>query len=76
MAGNLVPLPPLTAAWVDSNGSPTQVWRNYLLSVDKLLQTLAGANIISATNDAAAAAAGVPIGGLYLASGKFKVRLV
>ena len=76
---NLVPLPPLTAAWVDSNGSPTQVWRNYLLSVDKLLQGLAGAKvgpIPSAANDAAAAAAGVPIGGLYQTSGTVKVRLV
>ena len=79
MAGNLVPLPPLTAAWVDSSGSPTQVWRNYLLSVDKLLQGLAGAKVgplTSAANDASAAAAGVPVGGLYQTSGTVKVRLV
>jgi hypothetical protein len=76
---DLTPLPPLTAKWINDDGSPSLVWRQYLVSVDKLLRTLAGASLgtlTSAANDAAAGAAGVPIGGLYQTSGTVKIRLV
>jgi hypothetical protein len=75
----LTPLPPVTARWVNEDGSPSQVWRQYLNSVDALLRALAGASIgplTSAASDAAAATAGVPIGGLYQASGTVRIRLV
>ena len=76
---DLTPMPLLTARWVEADGTPSQIWRNYLVSVDRLLRGLAGASIgplTNAANDAAAAAANVPIGGLYQASGTVRIRLV
>lgn len=77
MAG-ITPLPPLNARWVNEDGTPSLIWRQYLISVDRLLQALAGASIgplTSAANDTAAASAGVPVGGLYQTSGTVKIRL-
>jgi hypothetical protein len=74
---NLSPLPPLSAAWVDKNGVPTLIWRQYLISSDAVLRGIAGATIgplTAAASDAAAAAAGVPVGGLYQTSGTVKIR--
>jgi hypothetical protein len=76
---NLSPLPPLSAAWVDKNGVPTLIWRQYLISSDAVLRGAAGATfgpLAAAANDAAAAAAGVPVGGLYQTSGTVKIRQV
>jgi hypothetical protein len=75
----VAPLPPLTARWVESAGVPSQIWRQYLLSVDPLLRALAVNKVgplVSAATDAAAATAGVPIGGLYHNAGAVRIRLV
>jgi hypothetical protein len=75
----LGPLPPLTARWVnDPDGSPAQIWRQYLLSLDAQVRALMGGNfgtLPHAANDLAAAAAGVKIGGLYQSGGAVFIRL-
>jgi hypothetical protein len=73
------PLPLLTARWVNSDGSPSLIWRQYLLSSDATLRPLARAIVgplVSAANDAAAATAGVVVGGLYQNAGAVRIRLV
>jgi hypothetical protein len=54
---------------VEKDGKPTQFFRNYLFNFDQLITAimLGGlpGNLVSAVDDAAAAAAGVPLGGLY-----------
>jgi hypothetical protein len=67
----LAPLPQASIPWVDQQGRPTQPLRQFMTA-------LAAGNIgplVSAANDAAAAKAGVPINGLYEASGAVRIRL-
>ena len=71
MALQLAILPQASFPWVDKEGRPTQAfWR--------FMSAIAANNIgplTSAANDAAAAAAGVPINGLYQNSGAVRIRL-
>jgi hypothetical protein len=79
MATPQAPLPPLTARWVNEDGTPSQIWRQYLLSLDALARGLAGGNVgplFNAVNDAAAAAGGVQIGGLYRNGNAVQIRLI
>lgn len=66
------PLPSASVPIVDSKGCPTPAFYQWALAV-------AGSQnvgpLVAAVNDAAAATAGVPIGGLYQASGAVKIRL-
>jgi hypothetical protein len=74
----LTPLPPLTAQWANTDGTPAQVWRQYLISLDALARGFAGGIIgplPSAATDAAAAHAGVKIGGLYQSAGTVRIRI-
>jgi hypothetical protein len=78
-ANVLGPLPPLTARWVnDPDGSPAQIWRQYLLSFDSQMRAVMTGNfgvLKSATDDLSAAAAGVKLGGLYQSGGAVRIRL-
>lgn len=62
--------PDLQAVYVDPNDSTLRRLKG------KLGLGVALDNLVSATNDSNAEAAGVPIGGLYHTSGAVKVRLV
>jgi hypothetical protein len=50
-------------------------WIQWLASVDAIARLVATANV-AAANDAAAATAGVPIGGFYQSAGAVHIRLV
>lgn len=67
-----------TVRIADTDGHPTNPWAQYLLVVDILLRLLNG-NVVgpltNAANDAAAAAAGVPINGLYRTGNAVQIRL-
>jgi hypothetical protein len=66
-------------ALVDSQGRATQQFRDYLLKLDALvsaLTTSASTSLTNAVNDAAAAAAGVPIGSLYRNGSVIQTRVV
>jgi hypothetical protein len=79
MATKQKPQPPAQASWTNSDGSPSLPFFQYMKSVDTLLAGLAGGVIgplTTAANDAAAAAAGVAVGGLYSNSGSVRIRLV
>lgn len=63
---NLQTKPDSSQPWIDpENGRPSPPFANYMLTVDLLLRLLNGLTLINAVNDAAAAAAGVPVGSLY-----------
>lgn len=67
---NALPRPPV--AWIDpKTGQPTQV---FLQFVARLAAGEVGP-LIDAANDATAAAAGVPINGLYANAGAVRIRL-
>ena len=73
------PLPPVNTVWIQGDGSPSLAFRQYMLLADALLRLLAANNVgplTNAANDAAAAAAGVPIGGLYRNVNAVQIRLV
>lgn len=81
MAGaHLNPMPPPATRWIDPPGSPAVAFRQYFLSLDLVVRGLnaffgaaifptsqpaAPPGLVNAANDAAAATAGVPIGGFY-----------
>lgn len=70
--------PPSTALWVNSDGTPSLAFLQYMKSVDVLLKSLAGnalGPLTQATNDATAAAAGVPLNGLYRNGNAVLIRL-
>jgi hypothetical protein len=50
-------------------------WIEWLASADAILRLVAHANTVAA-NDAAAATAGVPVGGFYQSAGVVHIRLV
>lgn len=56
----------------DAQGQPTQLFRDYMVKLDALVVALTAQlalnNLTVAADDAAAAAAGVPLGGLYRTS--------
>lgn len=69
-ARKFAPLPPINVPWVDGQGRPMDSFRNYMVA-------LAAGNLgplASAANDAEAKAAGVPVNGLYEASGVVRIR--
>jgi hypothetical protein len=56
----------------DKDGRPTQLFRDYVTKLDLMLATIA----VNAANDAAAAAAGVPVGSFYRNGSVIQVRVV
>lgn len=70
------PLPQASISWFATQGR--QDFALYMTQLDALLNALAGGNVgtlVNAANDAAAAAAGVPIGGLYRNGSVVQVRV-
>lgn len=61
MAKNANPLPRDPQKWIDDDGSPTQVFFNYMLNqwLNKI------GPLTEAADDAGAKTAGVPLNGLY-----------
>jgi hypothetical protein len=76
-----VPLPQPSYSWVQVGGRPTQPFAQYMAKFDACVRALAGGlfgapvQLTNAANDAAAAAAGVPIGGLYRNGSAVNVRV-
>ena len=71
--------PPATSRWVIPNGTPDLAFYQYMSTVDALLRLLAAGTIgplVNAANDAAAAAAGVKVNGLYRTGNAVQIRLV
>lgn len=72
--------PPATTRWIDpATGRPDLSFYQYMSTVDALLRLLASGTIgplVNAANDAAAAAAGVKVNGLYRTGNVVQIRLV
>lgn len=57
---------------VEGGGRPTQSFRDYMRQLDRGIQPV----LVNAANDAAAAAAGVPLNGTYRNGSVLMVRVV
>jgi hypothetical protein len=80
MAITLNPQPAGNTTWIQEGGLPTTILLLYMLSLDKAMRSLiAGTGsvgtLINATSDASAAAAGVPVNGLYRNNAVVQIRL-
>lgn len=73
MAGSV--LPSSAFAWVDSSGKPTQPFAQFMSAFVAAMQSANFGSLPSATDDAAAAKAGVAVGQLYQNSGAVRIRL-
>ena len=84
MARDLPPLPALEVDMFGADRRMTPTWRTFWIN---LMLAVSGANIMgyigqtlqassSYANDAAAAAGGVPVGGLYRSGSQVMVRIV
>jgi hypothetical protein len=54
-------------------------WMEWLQSIDRVARSMATGNVgglVNAANDAAAATAGVPIGGLYRSGNAVQIRVI
>lgn len=76
MAKTQIPQPQSTQKWINPDGTPSLVFFQYMLSVNQLLLNNQFGPFVNAANDAAAAAAGVPINGLYRNGNAVQIRLV
>jgi hypothetical protein len=82
MAIKRITLPGPNIAYVNRDGTPSQVFAQYMQVIDALLGALASNQVgnpiqlTQAVNDAAAAAAGVGIGQLYRNGSALLVRVV
>lgn len=73
------PLPPAAHVPISFEGRTPDAWQQWFASVDATLRLLAAGNLqslVGAANDAAAAAAGVQVGGLYRNGNAVQIRLV
>lgn len=71
-------LPPGSMPWANPGGTPAQAFAQYMSKLDALVRQLASANFSSLTNatdDAAAAAAGVSVGQLYRNGSQVMIRV-
>lgn len=73
----LPPLPSPALKWFDAQtGQPAPAFRDWCLSIDRILRGGLFGTLVSAANDAAAAAAGVPLNGLYRNGSAVLIRVV
>jgi hypothetical protein len=74
------PRPDPALPWIDIvTGRPLPPFAEYIQGLDRVITLLNGGTmgpLVSAVDDTAAAAAGVPINGLYANAGAVRVRLV
>jgi len=68
------PQPPSTSRWVNPDGTPSLAFLQYMKFVDAVVNGTVGP-LVNATSDANAAAAGVPINGLYRNGNAVQIRL-
>lgn len=68
--------PPSSTRWINPDGTPALAFFQYMKSLDTLLSGNVVGTLTNAANDAAAATAGVPIGGLYRTTNAVQIRLV
>jgi hypothetical protein len=73
------PQPAGNTSWIQE-GSPTTIFLLYMLSLDKVVRNLVAGTgtvgaLVNATSDASAAAAGVPVNGLYRNNAVVQIRL-
>ena len=74
---SLPPLPPPALAWFDPRtGKPSDVFRDWVVAVDRIMRAGLFGTLVSAANDGAAAAAGVPLNGLYRNGSAVQIRVV
>ena len=66
------PLPSAQVPIVDEKRCPTPAFYQFIFAHSRLRNL---GPLVAAVNDAAAEAAGVPVGGVYQASGNLKIRL-
>ena len=71
MTAKLAPLPQVTTPWVDAQGRPTIAFMQFMQA--QAANTIGP--LTAAADDASAAKAGVPVNGLYQASGVVRVRV-
>jgi len=74
---SLPPLPPPALAWFDPRtGMPTNTFRDWVAAMDRIMRGGLVGTLVNAANDAAAAAAGVPLNGLYRNGSAVLIRVV
>lgn len=71
----LPPLPPINSQLVDQDGRMTIAWQKYMPFLDQILRQGLLGPFTNAANDAAAAAAGVPINGFYRNGSVVQIRV-
>lgn len=76
-ASSLSPLPQQNAPVLREEGGNvfSLLWRTYLSGLDRMFRTAQFGPLVSAANDAAAAAAGVPINGFYRNGSIVQIRV-
>jgi hypothetical protein len=72
----LLPPPDIGAAYVDEAKRPSKDFYNWVRSLYDTMRGLSVINLQNAVDDTAAAAAGVPVGGLYRNGSVLMVRVV
>jgi hypothetical protein len=73
---SLPPLPPPALAWFDrASGRPTDVFRDWCLAMDRIMRAGQFGTLTNAANDGAAAAAGVPLNGIYRNGSVVQIRV-
>ena len=56
-------------------GQPTPTFRDWCLAIDRILRAGQFGTLLPAANDAAAAAAGVPLNGIYRTASAVQIRV-
>jgi hypothetical protein len=73
----LPPLPSPALKWFDvQTGQPTPIFRDWCNGMDRIMRAGLFGTLVAAANDAAAAAAGVPVNGLYRTASAVQIRVV
>ena len=70
----LTPIP-IDQPLLNDHGELTPIWRSYLFRLDQLFRQALNGPLLDATDDAAAATAGVPINGLYKNGSAVMIRV-
>lgn len=74
---SLPPQPTPALRWINPvTGTPDGTFRDWALAIDRIMRAGQFGTLVNAVNDAAAAAAGVPLNGLYRTGNAVQIRLV
>jgi hypothetical protein len=73
----LPPQPGPALRWINpQSGQAEGPFRDWALAIDRIMRAGQFGTLVNAVNDAAAAAAGVPLNGLYRTGNAVQIRLV